>query len=67
MDIDDVAFKQSLMGRFLNFGTVTLLSNDVSEPSLTLMPIVDVERVANLIDHARREERRKRAIYMAQA
>ena len=60
---------KDLMGRLLNFGTITLLSNDVfrcaswklCRPSMTL------QRVANLIDDARREERRKRAIYMANA
>lgn len=67
VDIDDVSFKQSFIGRLLNFGTITLLSNDLSDAKLKLVPVDDVERVTNLIDEARREERRKRAIYMASA
>jgi uncharacterized membrane protein YdbT with pleckstrin-like domain len=64
IDIDDVQFKQSLIGRMFNFGDVQLLSSDVSDKQFTLEGIDDVQRVANLIDNARREERRKRAVYM---
>jgi len=67
VDIDDVEYVQGLMDRMFNVGTITIISNDASDPKLPLLGIDDVERVANLIDHARREERRKRAIYMAQA
>jgi membrane protein YdbS with pleckstrin-like domain len=72
VDVDDITYEQGLLGRMLNFGTITLLAKDMSLRSkdssnekLTLVPIDDVQSVANLIDEARREERRKRAIYMA--
>jgi hypothetical protein len=45
-------------------GTIKLLSSDLSDPKLVLRGIDDVRRVANVIDDARREERRKRAVYM---
>lgn len=78
VDVDDISYQQSLLGRMLGYGTITLLANDMSiqaadgskgkaDGRLTLVPVDDVERVANLIDQTRREERRKRAIYMAQA
>jgi membrane protein YdbS with pleckstrin-like domain len=67
VDIDDVQYVQGLMDRAFNVGTITITSNDASDPTLRLIGIEDVERITNLIDHARREERRKRAIYMASA
>jgi len=72
VDVDDITYEQGPLGRLLNFGTITLLAKDMSlrtkdasNEKLTLVPVDDVQRVANLIDEARREERRKRAIYMA--
>jgi len=67
VDIDDVTYKQGLIGRIFNFGVITLRSNDPSDPTLQLVPLDNVQHVANMIDEARREERRKRAIYMANA
>src|SRR5439155_8050447 len=65
IDIDDVSYEQGLIERMFNVGTITLRSTDVSDPVLTLRGIDDVQRGTNLIDDARREERRKRALYMA--
>jgi membrane protein YdbS with pleckstrin-like domain len=67
VDIDDVSYRQQLLERIFNIGTITLISNDTTDPKLNLLGIDDVQRVADLIDEARREERRKRAIYMASA
>jgi membrane protein YdbS with pleckstrin-like domain len=67
VDIDDVSYRQRVLERIFNIGTITLISNDTTDPKLNLLPIDDVQRVADLIDEARREERRKRAIYMASA
>lgn len=64
IDIDDVQFKQGIVERMFGVGTIKLLSSDTSDPTLTLRGIDDVRRVANLIDNARREERRKRGLYM---
>jgi uncharacterized membrane protein YdbT with pleckstrin-like domain len=72
VDVDDITYEQGLPGRIFNFGIITLRAKDMSlapkgadEGNLTLVPIDNVQHVANLIDEARREERRKRAIYMA--
>lgn len=65
IDIDDVSFEQGLIERFFDLGTITLTSTDATDPKLRMIGIANVQRVANLIDDARREERRKRAIYMA--
>jgi uncharacterized membrane protein YdbT with pleckstrin-like domain len=64
IDIDDVTYEQGLIERMFGVGTIKLLSSDLSDPKLVLRGIDDVRRVANVIDDARREERRKRAVYM---
>jgi uncharacterized membrane protein YdbT with pleckstrin-like domain len=64
IDIDDVQFTQGIVERMFGVGTIKLLSSDTSDPTLVLKGIDDVRRVANLIDNARREERRKRGLYM---
>jgi membrane protein YdbS with pleckstrin-like domain len=66
IDIEDVSFVQGLMDRMFNVGTITLISTDVSDGKLIMPGIDNVEHVANLIDDARREERRKRAIILQQ-
>jgi uncharacterized membrane protein YdbT with pleckstrin-like domain len=64
IDIDDVTYEQGLFERMYGVGTIKLLSSDLSDPKLVLRGIDDVQRVATMIDDARRDERRKRAIYM---
>jgi len=64
IDVDDVTFEQGIIERLFGVGTIRLLSSDVSDPKLTLRGIDDVQNVATLIDNARREERRKRGLYM---
>lgn len=64
IDIDDVTFVQGLVERMFNVGTIKLLSSDNSDPSLVLRGIDNVRMVAGLIDNARRDERRKRGLYV---
>jgi membrane protein YdbS with pleckstrin-like domain len=64
IDIDDVSYSQGPIERLLGVGTIKLLSSDVSDPQLILRGIDDVQRVATLIDNARREERRRRGLYL---
>jgi uncharacterized membrane protein YdbT with pleckstrin-like domain len=64
IDIDDVQFVQGLMERLFGVGSIKLLSSDTSDPSLVLRGIDNVQQVAGLIDNARRDERRKRGLYM---
>lgn len=64
IDIDDVTIEQGFIERMFGVGTIRLLSSDTSHPQLHLRGIDDVRHVANLIDNARREERRKRGMYI---
>jgi uncharacterized membrane protein YdbT with pleckstrin-like domain len=64
IDIDDVTFEQGIIERMFGVGTIRLLSSDTSDPKLFLKGIDDVKRVADLIDDARRSERRKRGMYI---
>jgi hypothetical protein len=64
IDIDDVQYEQGMFERMFGVGTIRLLSSDVSDPKLMLKGIDDVQRVANLIDNARRQERNKRGLYV---
>ncbi len=64
IDIDDIKFTQNIIERFLGVGTIQILSTDVSDPKLTLLGIDDVKTVFALMDDARRDERRKRGMYI---
>jgi uncharacterized membrane protein YdbT with pleckstrin-like domain len=64
IDIDDVMIEQGFVERMFGVGTIRLLSSDTSHPQLHLRGIDDVRNVANLIDNARRDERRKRGMYI---
>jgi membrane protein YdbS with pleckstrin-like domain len=64
IDIDDVTVEQGFIERMFGVGTIRLLSSDTSDPKLNLRGIDDAKRIATLIDDARREERRKRGLYM---
>jgi membrane protein YdbS with pleckstrin-like domain len=64
IDIDDVTFTQGIVERMLNVGTIKLSSSDRTHPVLNLVGIDEVKRVADLIDEARRKERRKRGLHI---
>lgn len=64
IDIDDVMFEQGPIQAMLGLGAINLQSSDSSHPELCLQGIEDVRRVADLIDDARREERRKRGLHI---
>jgi membrane protein YdbS with pleckstrin-like domain len=64
IDIDDVTVEQGVVERMFGVGTIKLLSSDTSDPTLTLRGIDDVKRVATMIDDARRDERRRRGMYI---
>ena len=56
--ICDIDFKQSILGKMLNTGVVTVYSNDETRPTLVLKNIKDPYRVRDLIaSHV--EEQRK--------
>lgn len=64
IDIDDVQYVQGIIERMFGVGSIRLLSSDVSDKALVIKGIDNVQHVATLIDNARREERRKRGVYM---
>ncbi len=64
IDIDDVSYRQGPIQALLNVGTIQLLSSDTSHPNLLMPGISNIDQVANLIDDARRSERRKRGIHV---
>jgi membrane protein YdbS with pleckstrin-like domain len=64
IDIDDVSFYQGPVERLLGVGTIEVASSDQTHPQLTLPGIEQVQQVATLIDNARREERRRRGLYI---
>ena len=64
IDIDDVTVEQGFVERMFGVGTIKILSSDVSDPKVQLPGIDDVKRIATMIDDVRREERRKRSMYI---
>lgn len=64
LDMDDIAFEQGLVERFINVGTIRIHSSDISHPELFLRGIENVAEVSNLIDNTRRTERRKRGLHI---
>ena len=64
IDIDDVMYRQGPVQALLGVGRIHLISSDASHPSLVMNGIADVQQVADLIDDARREERRKRGLHI---
>lgn len=64
IDIDDVMYEQGPVQAMMGIGTIRLQSSDASHPQLALPGIDSVRRVSDLIDDARREERRKRGLHI---
>ena len=64
IDVDDVLYKQGLVQAMLGVGNITIKSSDVSNPELVLVGIDQVRQVADMIDNARRTERRKRGLFV---
>jgi membrane protein YdbS with pleckstrin-like domain len=64
IDMDDITFEQGIVQRMLGVGTIRITSSDRTHPELRLIGIEDVQRIANLIDSARRKERVRRGIHI---
>ena len=64
IDVDDVMYKQGPIQLLLNVGDITVKSSDVSHPVLVIKGIANVRKVADLIDDARRDERRRRGVFV---
>lgn len=66
IDIDDVTYVQGPIERAFGVGTIELSSSDKTTPELSLPGIADVRVVADMIDDARRKERRSRGLHIEQ-
>ncbi len=64
IDISDVKLRQGPFQAMLNVGNIHVISSDESHPLLIMVGIADAKKVADLIDNARREERRKRGLHI---
>lgn len=64
IDMDDITFTQGFVDRFFGVGTIKVSSTDVTHPMLLIEGIDDVQRVAGLIDNARRAERLRRGLHI---
>ena len=64
IDIDDVAYAQGPVQRMMGVGTIKIISSDRTHPELFLHGIDQVEAVARKIDDARRDERRRRGLFI---
>lgn len=64
IDMDDVAYEQGIIERFMDVGTIRISSSDTSHPELVLYGISDVERIAQLIDQTRHLERLRRGLHI---
>lgn len=64
IDVDDVLYKQGLVQAMLGVGDITIKSSDQSSPELVLRGIDNVRQVSDMIDNARRQERRKRGLFV---
>lgn len=64
IDIDDVSTHQTILERFLDVGTIEVVSSDATDPVLVLRGIDHAPLVAQWIDDARRAERLRRGIHI---
>ncbi len=64
IDVSDVVLKQGPIQAMMNVGNIHVVSSDVSHPQLIMWGIPDAKKVADLVDNARREERRKRGLHV---
>lgn len=66
IDVNDVHYRQGPIQAILNVGDIIIDSSDPSHPQLVLRGIDDVAMVVDLIDDARRKERRRRGFHINQ-
>ena len=64
IDIDDVMYRQGPIQAMMGVGNITVRSSDTSHPELIMYGIADIRQVADMIDDARRAERRKRGLHI---
>lgn len=60
IEVHDVTYEQSLFNRLVNVGRIKISSADRTDPTFYLRGVEEVERIAQLIDKARRAEQVRR-------
>ena len=66
IDIDDITFTQGVLERLVGVGTIIVASSDRTHPQLIMPGIENVKEVADVMDNARRSERRRRGLHIEQ-
>ena len=64
IDIDDVNYRQGPIQVLLGVGNINVKSTDTSHPELVMIGIANIKEIADMIDDARRNERRKRGLHI---
>jgi len=64
IDVSDVVLKMGPFQALMNVGNIHVVSSDVTHPELIMWGIPNARKVADLVDNARREERRKRGLHV---
>ena len=64
IDFDDITVEQGPVERLLGIGKIRITSSDRTHPEIRLPGIDNVRHVAALMDDARRDERRRRGLYV---
>lgn len=64
IDIDDVNYRQGPIQSLLGVGNINIKSSDTSHPELVMYGIANIKEIADMIDNARRNERRKRGLHI---
>jgi len=64
IDMDDITFKQGLIDRMVGVGSILISSSDKSTPEFWIYGIDNVQEVADMMDKARRSERRRRGMHI---
>jgi uncharacterized membrane protein YdbT with pleckstrin-like domain len=64
IDIDDIAYDQTIVQRMVNVGTIHITSSDRSHPVFDVHGVENVKEVASLMDSARRKERIRRGLHI---
>ena len=64
IDLDDISLEQNLLEQLVGVGRIRIASSDVTHPHITLSGIDRADRVAHMMDEARRQERQRRGLYV---
>lgn len=64
IDMDDIAFEQTIIDRMVGVGTIRITSSDRSHPILLVPGIEKVKEVASMMDEARLAERMRRGLHI---